>query len=89
MELTLALTTEPANLRQVVRNAIVLRRVVGNPGIPAPRRPRPGNHDVSMARVGQASGSRSAIELKSCSSQFRRFHLAPGPPKTSCPLSTM
>ena len=88
-ELTLALTTKQANLHQVVRKAVVLRRGEGNHGIPSPRRPRPKNHDVSGAGVDQTGGSCSATVHRPCSSQVRRFYLAPGPLKTSCPASWM
>ena len=36
---------------------------VGNQGIPAPRRPRPGNHDVSSVGLALAGGSRRAMEV--------------------------
>ena len=54
MELTLALMTGPANLQQLVRRAVAWQREEGNQGVPAPRRPRPGNRDVSGAGVDQA-----------------------------------
>ena len=54
MEMTLALTTGPENLQQLVRSAVVLRGRVGNQRIPAPRRPSLRNHDVSGAGVDRS-----------------------------------
>ena len=68
MELTLALTTGPASLQQMVKRAMLLRGRVGNQGTPALRRPRPD---------------------RPVSPQVRRFYLALGSPKTSCPISWM
>ena len=90
MELTLALPTGPAHLQQVDRRTVVLRRGVGNQGVPAPRRPRLGNHGVSGARE---SIRPSSFIAPLNTGRFRRRSdgsiLALGTPKTSCTASWM